>query len=334
VDQDIIYLVADEPSRDRPHRAGAPPLAFLLLEPMVRSKVKVAGPLPRRDPELHGGSDLGMDLNTITDVARPRSRNDLPAWTSGDAWLAGGTWLFSEPQPALSRLIDLTGFGWPPTVISPDGLQIAATCTVATLDALALPAEWVAAPLFGQCCRAFLASFKIWNMATVGGNICMALPAGPMISLAAALDGICTIWAPDGTQRRIGVTEFVTGPQRTALRPGELLRSISMPAAALVRRTAFRKISLTPLGRSAALLIGTLRRDGSFALTITAATRRPIRLAFPAPPSSSALRECIRGSVPDAQYYDDLHGAPAWRKHMTLQFAEEIRRELSPGSAP
>jgi CO/xanthine dehydrogenase FAD-binding subunit len=275
-----------------------------------------------------------MDLNTITHVARPQNRNEVAAWRSGDAWLAGGTWLFSEPQPALSRLIDLTGFGWPPTVISPDGLQIAATCTIAALDALALPPEWAAAPLFDQCCRAFLASFKIWNMATVGGNICMALPAGPMISLTAALDGVCTIWTPDGAQRRIAVTEFVMAPQRSALRPGELLRSIWLPATALVRRTAFRKISLTPLGRSAALLIGTLARDGSFALTITAATRRPIRLAFPALPLAASLRERIRGSIPDAQYFDDLHGAPAWRKHMTLQLAEEIRRELSPGPAP
>jgi hypothetical protein len=59
-----------------------------------------------------------------------------------------------------------------------------------------------------------------------------------------------------------------------------------------------------------------------------------IRLTFPALPSSAALRERIRESIPDAQYFDDLHGAPAWRKHMTLQFAEEIRRELSPGPAP
>jgi CO/xanthine dehydrogenase FAD-binding subunit len=273
-----------------------------------------------------------MDLNTITHVERPRHRNDVAAWRSGDAWLAGGTWLFSEPQPALSRLIDLAGFGWPPTVISPDGLQIAATCTIAALDALALPPEWAAAPLFDQCCRAFLASFKIWNMATVGGNICMALPAGPIISLTAALEGVCTIWTPDGAQRRINVTEFVMGPQRSALRPGELLRSISLPAAALARRTAFRRISLTSLGRSAALLIGTLGRDGSFALTITASTRRPIRLTFAEPPSSAALRERVRAGIPDAQYFDDLHGAPAWRRHMTFQFAEEIRSELSPGS--
>jgi CO/xanthine dehydrogenase FAD-binding subunit len=275
-----------------------------------------------------------MDLNTITEVARPRNRSEMSAWSTGDAWLAGGTWLFSEPQPALSRLIDLSGLNWPATVVSPGGLEIAATCTVAALDALTLPPEWAAAPLIGQCCRAFLASFKIWNMATVGGNICMALPAGPMISLTAALEGVCTIWTPDGAQRRIAAAEFVMGPQRNALRPGELLRSIWLPATALVRRTAFRKISLTPLGRSAALLIGTLARDGSFAVTITAATRRPIRLTFPALPSSASLRERIRESIPDAQYFDDLHGAPAWRKHMTLQFAEEIRRELSPGPAP
>ena len=135
-----------------------------------------------------------MDLNTITQVVRPRIRPDVTTWRPGDAWLAGGTWLFSEPQPRLSRLIDLAGFGWPQIEISDSGLEIAATCTIAELDAALLPRGWIAAPLFSQCCRAFLASFKIWKTATVGGNLCMSLPAGPMISLTAALDGICTIW--------------------------------------------------------------------------------------------------------------------------------------------
>jgi CO/xanthine dehydrogenase FAD-binding subunit len=270
-----------------------------------------------------------MDLNTITEVARPRNRNEISAWGTGDAWLAGGTWLFSEPQPALSRLIDLSGLDWPATVISRDGLEIAATCTVATLDGLTLPPEWAAAPLIGQCCRAFLASFKIWNMATVGGNLCMSLPAGPMISLTAALDGICTIWTPDGRERRVAVNDFVLGPLRNVLRPGELLRAITLPAAALMRRTAFRKISLSPLGRSAALLIGTLARDGSFALSITASTPRPVPLAFAALPSGAALRRRIDETIAEDQYYNDVHGAPVWRRHMTLLFAEEIRRELA-----
>src|SRR5580700_689563 len=195
-----------------------------------------------------------MDLNTITAIVRPRQRTELPVWQAGDAWLAGGSWLFSEPQPSLTRLIDIVDFGWPALQITEQGLQIAAPCKIAELDGATLPANWTAAPLFNQCCRSFLASFKIWNAATVGGNICMALPAGPMISLTAALDGICTIWTPEGKERRVTILDFVLGPQRNALARGELLRLIHLPLSALRLRTAFRQISLSPLGRSAALL--------------------------------------------------------------------------------
>jgi CO/xanthine dehydrogenase FAD-binding subunit len=275
-----------------------------------------------------------MDLNTITEIARPRRRAEVAAWRPGDAWLAGGTWLYSEPQPLLSRLIDLAGLGWQRVEITGTGLKVAATCTIAELDATTLPRNWTAAPLFNQCCRSFLASFKIWNMATVGGNLCMALPAGPMISLTAALDGVCKIWTPTGRERHVAVTDFVVAPQSNALLPGELLRAIEMPAVALMRRTAFRQISLAPLGRSAALLIGTLGpRDGGFALTVTAATVRPIKLVFAALPSPQALRERIETEIPDQAYFNDLHGAPAWRRHMTFRFAEEIRRELA-GALP
>src|SRR5271169_4422888 len=197
---------------------------------------------------------VSMDLNTIDAIAHPRTRAQLPVWTAGDAWLAGGTWLFSEPQAHLTRLIDLTDLKWPALTVSETGLTIAATCTVAQLDALAWPAEWLAAPLINQCCRAFLASFKIWKAATVGGNLCMSLPAGPMISLTAALDGVCVIWEADGSERRIGVVDFVTGNRRNILAPGDLLRQIEIPIAGLKRRAAFRQISLTPVGRSAALL--------------------------------------------------------------------------------
>jgi CO/xanthine dehydrogenase FAD-binding subunit len=269
-----------------------------------------------------------MDLNTIQEVAHPQKREQLPVWTAGDAWLAGGTWLFSEPQAHLTRLIDLTDFKWPALTISETGLAIAATCTVAQLDALACPPEWLAAPLINQCCRAFLASFKIWKTATVGGNLCMSLPAGPMISLTAALDGVCTIWKADGGEQCVSVAEFVTGNQRNVLASGDLLRQIEIPLAALKRRTAFRQISLTPVGRSAALLIGSLGSDGAMLLTVTASTARPIQLAFPDVPDTRELREAIRAHIPDEIYHNDVHGKPAWRKHMTLRLAEEIRAEL------
>lgn len=278
-----------------------------------------------------------MDLNTIETVLRPRSRIELPAWQDGDACLGGGTWLFSEPQVGMRRLIDLASLGWPPHTIDAGGLTLAATCTIAQLDRLELPPGWNAAPLVDQCCRALLGSFKIWNVATVGGNVCLALPAGPMIALATALDATCTIWSADGTERHVPVIDFVLGPQRNALRPGEVLRSLSMPAAALARRTAFRRVSLSPNGRSGALLIGTRAADGAFALTVTASVTRPLRLTFDGLPGPDALTRALDAAIPDALYHDDVHGRPDWRRHMTRHFAEEIRASLdaapSPGAA-
>ena len=269
-----------------------------------------------------------MDLNTVSEVVRPRTRDQLPVWAAGDAWLAGGTWLFSEPQAHLTRLIDLTDLKWPALTIGETGLSIAATCTVAQLDALACPSDWIASPLINQCCRAFLASFKIWKTATVGGNICMSLPAGPMISLTAALDGVCTIWQAGGGERKIPVLDFVTGNQRNLLAPGDLLRQVDVPLTTLRRRSAFRRISLTPVGRSAVLLIGSVTADGKLVLTATASTVRPIQLTFVGIPSAKELRAAILHRIPDGLYHADVHGKPDWRKAMTLRLAEEIRGEL------
>jgi CO/xanthine dehydrogenase FAD-binding subunit len=269
-----------------------------------------------------------MDLNTVAEVVHPETRSQLPVWAASDAWLAGGTWLFSEPQPHLTRLIDLSNLKWPALAINESGLSIAATCTVAQLDALACPPEWLASPLINACCRAFLASFKIWKTATVGGNLCMSLPAGAMISLTSALDGVCTIWKADGGDLTVRVADFVLGNQHNVLAPGDLLRQIDIPVVALKRRSAFRQISLTPVGRSAALLIGTVSCDGSFVLTVTASTKRPIQLTFAAIPRADELRDAVLQHIPERLYHDDIHGKPIWRKHMTLRLAEEIRAEL------
>jgi len=268
-----------------------------------------------------------MDLNTITAIERPTSRATLPAWRDGDAFLAGGTWLFSEPQDRLTRLIDLSTLGWPPLCVSDAGLEIAATCTIAQLDGFTAPGSWTAAPLIGQCCRAFLASFKIWNVATVGGNIVMSLPAGPMISLASALDGELLLWAPGGSERRMRVADFVTGNNTNALERGEIVRAVHLPLTALTRRTAFRQISLQAHGRSAALLIGTLDQGGVFALTVTASTPKPYQFRFDALPSADELTARIEGTIA-GNWFDDIHGLPAWRRDMTLHFAREILAEL------
>ncbi|MCX5229529.1 xanthine dehydrogenase family protein subunit M [Streptomyces sp. NBC_00233] len=275
-----------------------------------------------------------MDLNTITDVRDARLHEP---WRPGDAWLGGGTYLFSEPQPHLRRLVDLSRTGWEPLTRHADGsLEIAATCTITQLSrfgrgSLGSPA----APLFEQCCRAFLASFKIWNMATVGGNLCNGLPAGPMISLTAALDGSCLLQAPDGATREVKVADFIRGAGVKDLADGELLRSVTLPGRALDCRTAFRQASLYGLGRSGALVIGALDpMDGSLAVTVTAATIRPFRFWFPLPPTAEHLRTTIDSAVSGSEWFDDIHGLPEWRRHMGLRLAEEVRRELTTPTPP
>ncbi len=237
--------------------------------------------------------------------------------------------MFSEPQTHLRRLIDLSCMGWTPITITEAGLEVSATCTIAELNEAVLPDDWIAAKLIGQCCRALLASFKIWNMATVGGNICMALPAGSMTSLTAALDGVGVVWTPDGQDRLLPIRDFVIGANANSLRRGEVLRSIRIRAEALACRTAFRQISLTRHGRSGVLLIGTLAPSGAFTLTVTASVPRPIQFHFDGIPATPTLAAAVERKISPDAYYDDMHGRPDWRRHVTLLYAEEIRRELT-----
>jgi CO/xanthine dehydrogenase FAD-binding subunit len=264
-----------------------------------------------------------VDLPGVTEIADATAAE----WRAGDAWLAGGTWLFSEPQPALSRLLDLRAFGWPSLQERPDGLEIAATCTLAELSRLRVP-QWPAGPLFRQCCTALLGSFKVWNEATVGGNMCLALPAGPMTSLTSSLDGICTIWGRDGESRRVPVTDFVAGNGCSVLRAGELLRSVFLPAESLACVTAFRQVSLSPYGRSGAVVIG--RRspdDESVVITVTAATVRPAQIRFAGLPSPDELVAAIAAA--ELRWHDDIHGLPAWREAIARELALEVLAELA-----
>ena len=266
-----------------------------------------------------------MDINTITEVVRRPSDQPGSDWREGDAWLAGGTWLFSDQQPDLRRLIDLMPLGWDRLVASDDGLEIGAMCTVRDLYAFSAPDDWRAAPLFTTSCEAFLASFKVWNSATVGGNICMSLPAGPMITMTVALEATYTLQSTDGLRTLVDAVDFVTGNNANILEPGELLRKIDIPASALRKRYTHRRFTLTHMGRSTIFMIATQRPDADdLLLTITAGTTRPVRLAFDSMPDADALLHGI-DALPDEVWFSDANGTPDHRRHLAKHYAEEIR---------
>lgn len=277
-----------------------------------------------------------MDLETVREVVLARDRADLAQLGAGSAVLAGGTFLFSEPHDHLDRLIDITTLGWAPMVEQPEGLEIAATCTLAELAGAApgrelgsavLCPEWPGTALFAQACRALLASHKIWRTATVGGNVCLSLPAGAVLGALVALDATMVIWPRGGAERRIPLRDFVTGPGENILATGAVVRSFLVPTSSLVARTSFRRIALAPLGRSGAVVMGRRTADGRCAITVTAATVRPVVLEFDRTPTEFEVAAALSELDPDV-WFDDPHGAPDWRAHVTGLLAAEVAAEL------
>jgi CO/xanthine dehydrogenase FAD-binding subunit len=271
-----------------------------------------------------------VDLNGVTEFAPAADAT----WREGDAWLGGGTYLFSQPQPGVTRLLDLQSFGWTPVREAPDGVLVAATCTLAEL-ARWRPARASLAPaavLARQCCHALLGSFKVHNVATVGGNICLSLPAGPMTSFASALDAVLLLRGPGEGRRQVTAAEFVTGDGRNQLRPGELLTHVWLPAAPLSARMAFRQLSLSPVGRSAVLVIARRDPGGQTVVTVTASVPRPVQLRFPVPPSPDEALAVLEGAVLEGAgpgYLDDVHGNAAWRGAMTRRLVTEALAEVA-----
>jgi len=257
-----------------------------------------------------------MDLIGVQQIRVAKTRDDL-LFLPGDRALGGGTWLYSEAQDDVETLVDLTGLDWTPIVESAAGLSISATCTIRELAALRQ------SPLFWQCANSLLASFKIWNVATVGGNIALALPAGAMTTLAVTLDATLLLWTANG-ERRVAAAEFVTDVQTTTLQPGEVVRSIDFTPTALASRTGFRRIALSPLGRTGTLVTASIAAGITF--TVTGGTTRPVQLRFERMPTRSELAASV--SEIDC-WYNDAHGAPDWRRAMSILFAEELREEMA-----
>lgn len=266
-----------------------------------------------------------MDLHTVTSIIPARDRADLARLAPDVAPVAGGSWVFSETQPHLTGLVDLMAFEWPAWTMLDGDLVLSSTCTLAELAAIPDDRGWAAHPLFFQACTALLGSFKVWNVATVGGNVCASLPAGPMTSLLSGLDAVALVWRADGTDEEIPVAALVTGNGQNALGVGDVVRSFRVPASSLAARTAFRKIALSPIGRSGAVVIGRLATDGAFTLTVSGATVRPEQLRYAALPEAPALEADVSALT---TWFTDPHGAADWRRAVSALLAVEIRDEL------
>lgn len=71
-------------------------------------------------------------------------------------------------------------------------------------------------------------SVQIRNRATIGGNICNASPAGDTLPALYAFNAKLLLRNKNG-DRTVPIDEFILGPDKTAIKKGEILQAVILP---------------------------------------------------------------------------------------------------------
>ena len=211
--------------------------------------------------------------------------------------LAGGSDLMPqsragrvELQPTvmnISRIAGLRG------ISEADGVvRIGALTTVSDLYTSTLVKERLAA--LWQACDHF-ASDQIRNVATVGGNICNASPAGDTLVPLVALDARVVLASKRNgalATRATPLADFLLAPGRSARAANELLVGIELPLPPEKSISAFFKFGTRPALDISVISIGlAAKRAGS--------SLRDVRIAFgavaPRPIRATATEAVLEG---------------------------------------
>ncbi|ETX04305.1 MAG: hypothetical protein ETSY2_29535 [Candidatus Entotheonella gemina] len=108
---------------------------------------------------------------------------------------------------------------------SDEGLRLGTLVNIRTLEQHLLIRQHY--PALTQAATAF-AGVQIRNLATVGGNVCNASPAGDTLPALLAYGAVCRLAGPSGT-REVPLADFFQGPSQTALQSAELLVELRLP---------------------------------------------------------------------------------------------------------
>jgi CO/xanthine dehydrogenase FAD-binding subunit len=185
--------------------------------------------------------DMSADYIRPPDLEHVLSAGSRP----GAVYLAGGTDLLIPGNPRRERaslLVSLRDIAEMRTIERlPDGRTL--------IGAAATHAQLAADPHI-QACFAALAeacgsvgSAPIRAAATVGGNLCNAVPSADAATPLLLYDATVILRRCDAT-RELPLPSFITGPGETALHAGELLLGIKVtPSPRRTSGSAFRKIS-------------------------------------------------------------------------------------------
>jgi aerobic carbon-monoxide dehydrogenase medium subunit len=218
-----------------------------------------------------------------------------------------------------------------------DGLEIGATTTHREIERSEQARRYapVLADAFGS-----IATVRIRNQGTIGGNLAHADPAQDPPPVLLALDAEVAVSSPGG-ERTIPLTELFVDYFETSLEPGELISAIRLPTrspdavsayAKFLPRTKDDYATVAVAASARRLADGTLRE-----VRIALGAVGPIPMRVPAAESVLEREEPVRPAIDEAAHLvaqaveplDDLRGSAAYKREMARVWTARVLRTLS-----
>ena len=186
------------------------------------------------------------------------------------------------------------------------GLRLGSLATVRTLETHPLVREHY--PALSAAATTF-AGVQVRNLATVGGNVCNASPAGDTLPSLLAFEAQCRLVGPS-SERWMPLDQFFLGPGRSALGPAEILAEFSLPpppantGSLYIKDSPRSAMDIAAVGVASVVTLddgGGVSRDVKISLGAVAPT--PVR--------AHSAEEVLRGRAADQAHIDEAARAAA-----------------------
>jgi xanthine dehydrogenase FAD-binding subunit len=204
-----------------------------------------------------------------------------------------------------------------------EGLEVGAGLTHAEL--LAHPAT-ERFPILRSVLQT-IGSPAIRAMGTLGGNIVTASPAGDSLVALYLLEARVRLVSEEG-ERELPIWEFIVGPRKTALRQGELVRSVFLPWLSGEPQSFFRKV-----GRRRALIIAIASLGALVWVRDGRVERARLALGSVAPTviRPKEVEEALVGRPVSPEAWEDLvpHLSAATHPISDLRASADYRRKVA-----
>ena len=220
---------------------------------------------------------------------------------------------------------------------SPEGWRFGALATWAEIVRAGLP------PAFDglKAAAREVGSAQIQNAGTLGGNLCNASPAADGVPCLLTFEAEVELVSARGS-RHLPLSDFIAGPRRTALAPGEILAAVHVPRGAGAGQGAFVKLGarrylVISIAMAAARVEVEAGRVARAALSVGACSPVAVRLprleaALAGAPLAAAAERVVPELVaPALAPISDVRAEAGYRAEAAVEI---LRRALGLALAP